>query len=476
MAHFFRRAFDLLRDGGAFGLIATNTIGQGDTRETGLAEILKAGGTITRAVKRYQWPNESAAVIVSIVHVAKGVWPIQFDDRQFYNEGATLNRVGGAILNNRLVSRISAYLVPGDLDGTPARLVSNAGVAFNGTKIYGQGFLFADNDDETTPLSEMKRLKEFNPSYERFIKPYIGGEDVNTSPTHSSSRWVINLTNLSLEQAEEVADLLAIVRRKVLPERMKTKDNADGRILKRDWWKFFRPKSELYEAIRRNGGAILIPETSPHLNVLPFTGDAVFSHALKVIALPGLAPFAILQSRVHEIWARFFSSSMKDDLRYAPSDCFETFPFPSGYQSNAALEGAGQAYRSHRAELMMAANEGMTNTYNHFHDVEERGAAIQRLRDLHNEMDRAVLLAYGWDDLAETLRPQFLTLETEDNHTFQNRYFWPADQRDLVLSRLLVLNSERHGEEVAAGMAPASAPPRIADDDEDEGQNNLDLD
>jgi hypothetical protein len=476
VAHFFRRAFDLLRDGGAFGLIATNTIGQGDTRETGLAEILKAGGTITRAVKRYQWPNESAAVIVSIVHVAKGVWPIQFDDRQFYDEGATPNRVGGAILNNRLVARISAYLVPGDLDGTPARLVSNAGVAFNGTKIYGQGFLFADNDDETTPLSEMKRLTESNPSYERFIKPYIGGEDVNTSPTHSSSRWVINLTNLSLEQAEEVVDLLAIVRRKVLPERMKTKDNADGRVLKRDWWKFFRPKSELYEAIRRNGGAILIPETSPHLNVLPFIGDAIFSHALKVIALPGFGPFAILQSRVHEIWARFFSSSMKDDLRYAPSDCFETFPFPSGYQANAALEGAGQTYRSHRAELMMAANEGMTNTYNRFHDAEERGAGIQRLRDLHNEMDRAVLLAYGWDDLAETLRPQFLTLETEDNHTYQNRYFWPADQRDLVLSRLLVLNSERHSEEVAAGRAPASAPPRIADDDEDEGQNNLDLD
>ena len=338
----------MLRDGGAFGLIATNTIGQGDTRETGLAEILKAGGTITRAVKRYQWPNESAAVIVSIVHVAKGAWPIQFDDQQFSNEVAIPNRAGGAILNNRLVSRISAYLVPGALDGTPARLVSNAGVAFNGTKIYGQGFLFADNDDETTPLSEMERLTGSNPDYGRFIKPYLGGEDVNTSSTHSSSRWVINLTDLSLEQAEEVADLLNIVRKKVLPERMKTKDNADGRVLKRDWWRFFRPKSELYEAIGRNGGSILIPETSPHLNVLPFFGDAIFSHALKVITLAGFAPFAILQSRIHEIWARFFSSTLEDRLRYAPSDCFETFPFPSRYQ-NAALEAVGQAYQNHRA-------------------------------------------------------------------------------------------------------------------------------
>lgn len=69
VAHFFRRAFGLLRTGGAFGLIATNTIGQGDTRETGLAPIMHEGGQIYRAVKRYQWPNEGAAVVVSIVHV-----------------------------------------------------------------------------------------------------------------------------------------------------------------------------------------------------------------------------------------------------------------------------------------------------------------------------------------------------------------------------------------------------------------------
>jgi len=64
VAHFFRRAFDLIRNGGAFGLIATNTIGQGDTRATGLTPILNEGGHIYRATKRYQWPNEGAAVVV----------------------------------------------------------------------------------------------------------------------------------------------------------------------------------------------------------------------------------------------------------------------------------------------------------------------------------------------------------------------------------------------------------------------------
>ncbi len=71
VAHFFRRAFSLLRKDGVFGLIATNTIGQGDTRASGLTPILADGGAILTARRRYKWPGE-AAVVVSVVHVVKG--------------------------------------------------------------------------------------------------------------------------------------------------------------------------------------------------------------------------------------------------------------------------------------------------------------------------------------------------------------------------------------------------------------------
>src|SRR5207244_5398433 len=71
VAHFFRRAFNLLRPKGCFGLIATNTIGQGDTRSTGLRWICTHGGTIYQARKRLKWPGH-AAVVVSVVHLAKG--------------------------------------------------------------------------------------------------------------------------------------------------------------------------------------------------------------------------------------------------------------------------------------------------------------------------------------------------------------------------------------------------------------------
>src|SRR5215469_16353524 len=74
VAHFFRRAFNLLRPNGCFGLIATNTIGQGDTRSTGLRWMSTHGATIYQARKRMKWPGQ-AAVIVSVVHVAKGPLP-----------------------------------------------------------------------------------------------------------------------------------------------------------------------------------------------------------------------------------------------------------------------------------------------------------------------------------------------------------------------------------------------------------------
>ncbi len=197
----------------------------------------------------------------------------------------------------------------------------------------------------------------------------------------------------------------------------------------------------------------------------------IFAESAVVLVYPNLSPFAVLQYRVHEIWARFFSSTLEDRLRYAPSDCFETFPFPLGYETDPALEAAGQTYHDHRAALMVAANEGMTKTYNRFHKVEERSEPIRRLRELHDDMDRAVLRAYGWHDLEDELRPEFLTEETEDDHTYRGRYFWPAEARDRVLARLLA----RHAEEVAAGLAP-SVRARASDEGDDEMQQGLELD
>ena len=127
VAHFFRRAFDLARDGGAFGLIATNTIGQGDTRSTGLRWICRRGGEIFDARKRVKWPG-LAAVVVSVVHVAKGPF------------------AGARRLDRREVPAVTAFLFHRGGHEDPARLVANAGQSFVGSYVLGMGFTFDDTD------------------------------------------------------------------------------------------------------------------------------------------------------------------------------------------------------------------------------------------------------------------------------------------------------------------------------------------
>ena len=151
-----------------------------------------------------------------------------------------------------------------------------------------------------------------------------------------------------------------------------------------------------------------------------------------------------------------FTSTMKDDLNYSASDCFENFPLPVGHETDALI-AVGTAYHDHRAALMVARNEGLTRTYNRFHDAAETAPDIVRLRALHHEMDVAVLRAYGRDDLADRAAPEFLTEDTEPDHRYQGRLFWPAPFRDEVLARLLDLNATRAAEERAAGLAPARA-------------------
>jgi hypothetical protein len=133
------------------------------------------------------------------------------------------------------------------------------------------------------------------------------------------------------------------------------------------------------------------------------------------------------------------------------------FPFPVGFDTSPALEAAGRTYHDHRAALMVARNEGMTKTYNRFHDPDEHSEDIVHLRELHAEMDRAVLRAYGWDDLASRAAPTFLDETNEDDHTYQGRLFWPSQFRDEVLARLLALNASRHAEEIRLGLAPVAS-------------------
>ena len=139
---------------------------------------------------------------------------------------------------------------------------------------------------------------------------------------------------------------------------------------------------------------------------------------------------------------------------YTPSDCFETFPFPDDWETDPTLEAAGQTYYEFRASLMVRNDEGLTTTYNRFHDPYENDPEIAKLRELHAAMDRAVLDAYGWTDIptdCEFLLDYEINEEEWGNRKKPYRYRWPDDVRDEVLARLLELNAQRTADERRTG-------------------------
>jgi hypothetical protein len=435
VAHFFRRAFRLLAWRGTVGFIATNTVGQGDTRETGLTTILRNGGVISRTVRRLRWPGE-AAVIVSVVHVAKG--PVKFP-----------------ILDGRGVQRISAYLVEGELDSTPALLVANSGRAFQGSVILGIGFTFDDQaaaKGTACSLADMEHLVQLTPKNGERIFPYLGGEEVNSHPKHMHRRYVINFGDLSEEEARRGwPDLFHVLEMRVKPQRLR--DNREA--YRNNWWRHAERRSKLYARLAKFPHVLVRALTSSHFPTFTFLPTGmIFDQSLLIFMFQTHAPQTCLTARIHEVWAMRFGSTMKDDPRYNLAVCFETFPFPLNFGTSPVLEAAGRAYHEHRASLMVTRNEGMTKTYNRFHDRSETAEDIQHLRELHTAMDHAVLEAYGWRDLAARTAPIFLDETNEDDHTYQGRLFWPSDFRDEVLARLLALNAERHAEELRLGIAP----------------------
>ena len=461
VAHFFRRAFNLIRQRGAFGLIATNTIAQGDTRSTGLRYICEEDGDIYDVRTRVKWPG-LAAVVVSVLHIAKSRLP------------------GQKRLDGKAVEKITAFLFHRGGSRDPARLKANEGKSFQGSIVLGMGFTFDDTEKKgvASSLDEMDRLIKASPRNREAIRPYIGGQEVNTSPTHAHHRYVINFlayplrrqdigerwfdadTDRQLELrrsavvpkdypgpvAADWPELLAIAERGVKPARAHLTTNAVGRRRASFWWQYGSSAKELYGATEGLPRVLGVSRVGQQFAFAFLASSMVYADSMIVFPFSEHAAFCTLQSRPHEIWSRFFGSSMKDDLRYTPLDCFETFPFPTNWEARPDLEAPGKAYYSYRATLMIDNNEGLTKTYNRFHDPNEDSPAVAKLRDLHAAMDRVVLNAYGWQDIptdCEFLLDYEIDEEEWGTKKKPYRYRWPNEVRDEVLARLLELNAER---------------------------------
>jgi hypothetical protein len=329
------------------------------------------------------------------------------------------------------------------MDGEPRPLNENRGRSFKGCEIGSLGFLFSA--EEVASLSTYTR-----PDGTPLIKEYIGGDDLNHGAVPSSGRFAIDSDGIPRSQLSPRA--IELLRSTLLEDLVRRGIASE----EDEWWHFRRPSTETRRLLASGKGALAIAHVSATFGVTCLGPAYLPNHKVVLFDLPRDTGICALQSRCHEVWSRALSGTMKDDLQYAPTDCFETFPFPGDWQVQTALEVAGKAYSDFRETLMVRSDEGLTDIYNRFHHPDENDPDIVRLRALHAAMDRVVLDAYGWSDIPTDCK--FLLDYEIDEEEWGNkkkpwRYQWPEEVREEVLGRLLALNAERAKKEAHSGAA-----------------------
>ncbi|MFF3337882.1 Eco57I restriction-modification methylase domain-containing protein [Streptomyces flavidovirens] len=368
-ARFVLRAQHLLSARGQLGYIATNTLVQGDTLEVGLTQAVTRGMTLRRGQSSHPWPSSSANLEII------NVWGSQ----------AKLSRTSLRWLDGEDVPAIGADLEPvGRVIGRPQRLAANDGHAFMGSNVFGVGFTLTRDQADT--------LITHDPQNGEILAPYVIGKDLNQRPNCSASRWIINFGSRSLEQAEQYPEALGIVRRLVKPNR----DRSNRATYRDNWWQYAERAINLYEAVRDLDHVIAMSLVSNAVMPVRVPTGPVFAHACGVFALSDFASLAFLSSSFHTLWAVRYASTMRRDVRYTPTDVFLTLPRPT---STPEMERLGRRLDVERRELMLGRGWGLTTTYNHVHDPADRDPQVQALRELHAEIDAAVLAAYEWGDL-----------------------------------------------------------------------------
>ncbi len=381
---------------------------QGDSREVGLDAMLGNGFTITRAIRSRSWPASSANLEFAAVWGTLQSIPDE------------LPRVADGIA----VRGISALLEPvGRAEGMPVRLAENAGISFEGMKPYGQGFV-VDVAEAQSWIAADRRNAEV-------LFPYLNGEDLNSRPDASASRWVIDFNDRSEPDAAKYELPFARVLQLVRPER-EAKQKA---VRDAAWWLFFRSRPALRRAIAELPEVLVIALVSKTVMPVRIRSAQVFSHALAVFATGSYSDQAVLSSSLHQLWAITYGSGMRNDPRYTPSDVFDTFPRP---RPAALLDEIGRTLDTERREAMLRRDLGLTKLYNLVNNPSLSDSAdpdVRRLREIHEELDREVIRAYGWDDL----------VVDHGFHEYRGMERWTVNPvvRAEILDRLLEENHRR---------------------------------
>ena len=396
--YWFRKAQDSLNKEGRAGLVATNSIRQGNSRRAGLDYIIKKGGHIHNAISTQPWSGD-AKVHVSIVN-----WSLK-DAKRFSLDGEEV-----AQINSSLTSSI-------DVTGSP-KLKANKSIAFQGVIPVGvDGFSLTQN--------QAKELIEHEEANKAIVKAFLTADDLTDIPHAIPRRWIIDFNDMSIEEAELYTRPFAQVQSLVKPARL-TNRRDTTRLY---WWKFGEKRPAMRERITQVGGYFCIPRHSKWFIPLVADPNWLPGDSTTVVVSTDSYIHGIITSLPHRVWVEAQKSTLKGDTRYTHTSCFETFPFPQlvTAEQAEAIRQAMTELNDYRNGWMTEKQKGITELYNRYFDE-----PVSRLSQLHQKLDDAVLNAYGWkadEDLLSNLLDLNLELSEREEEGLPVVGPWDPNQQ-----------------------------------------------
>ncbi|RLC08512.1 MAG: class I SAM-dependent DNA methyltransferase, partial [Deltaproteobacteria bacterium] len=402
-----------------FGFITTNSLRQKFNRrvlETHMAA--KKPLSLLFAISDHPWVDSSdgAAVRIAMTAAAAG------EHQGLLQEVISEKENDGDGYDIELVSAtgtISADLRVGAIVSSAHSLVANAGLAVKGFELGSQGFL--------VDIAEAKNLLDASPPCAVVLKPYMNGKDLINGRV---SRYVIDFYPMSQIEARAFPQLFQAVLDNVQPERQV---NRESRTVKH-WWTFRRSGNSLRRAIAGLDQIICTTRTAKHRVFQFMPGNLVAESKIVVVATNDSHTLGVLSSSIHASWALRAGAFLTDRPTYNHLDCFNKFPFPDATEEQkTCIRKLAEDLDAHRKRQQgRHPNLTLTGMYNVLEKlrsgealsakdktIHEQGL-VSVLKQLHDELDKAVFDAYGWSD----------TLTDEE-----------------ILERLVALNSERSAEE-----------------------------
>lgn len=373
--YWFRLAHDHLKDGCRAGLVATNSISQGQSRRAALDYIMQNNGCIYDVISTQPWTG-AAKVHISIIN-----WLKISNPRISKPSGTDKNLETQKLiyrLDRTIVSSINSSL-KSEINVTQAKKIkTNLPLCFRGVEPNGAGFIVTE--------IEANNWIKANHQNQEVLKLFSMGANLAQHPHGKPERWIIDFDDRDLESASEYILPLERLRSTIPQERSDRPEK-----LKTYWWKHRTKCLDLRRALASLPYSFAVPRVSKWAIFIPFQSTWLAGDKSVVVATDDFYILGILTSQMHRLWMHAQSSTLKADIAYTPSTCFDTFPFPQHCleKTKTEIRAAMQSLHNYRTEEMECRHWGITQLYNH-----SFAEPTSQLAQLHNQLDYLAYQAY----------------------------------------------------------------------------------